>query len=876
MSKRFREEVNLALKTEEQPFPDTNFTIQERRIKLPLVWKRTTSGIRIQDLQEKYYDEVMEMIKEYFIPNEILCSNTNFAEDEVSVNSFMNRMSYQLKESCSIIAVDETFDFGVQRDTRGRVIETKPYEEGPIKIVGCLVLKAENKADLNRTFSNVKLIQGEAMQKYIDIKSAVNRKANVFESMDCEKSLCFYELCVLPDYRHKSIGFTLMTCGLSIARSFNMPVVSGVFTTGSLRKIAKKLGMRLLSEVQYARWLDDEHELIFDDPGPGNYSCVLMAGYVRPLPSVESLVSTPIVNKNLTRAEKQSDVPQNPEFMMYKCFIITFCIFFCSVALYESAPEVTISQGRLRGRIRKTWKGKSFMAFQSIPYAKPPLGHLRFREPLPLETWEGVLDATHEHAMCPQTDSLFHLFDVDGDENCLFLNVYTPQIVKSKLLPVIVFIHGGGFVLDSGNPSLYGPDILLDKDIVLVTLNYRLGVLGFLSTEDEVVPGNNGLKDQNLALKWVKDNIVHFGGNYDKVTLFGQSAGGASVYYHTLSPLSKDLLFAAISSSGISLASWALAEEGESKREAKRLAEFLDCPTTSSQAIVDCLRRRDASEIVKATKLFAVYNYDPLVIFKPIVESVKDGAFLPEHPLDIIKDDKIAQIPFMTGVTTAEGAMKSAAIYNDSSLVKQLNMDFNKYAPVLLDYEHLYFGQNTDDFSNEIRKFYFDDKPIDNTTKAAVTDMVSDSLFLYPARFTSVLHSKYSRSPVYFYLFDYRGTSSYSELFGDATYDYGVSHCDDLIYLLSADVLEYTPSEADLNVTDLMTTLWYNFANTGNPTPDVNSSISVRWNPVTSDNLEYYHIRKYDEIEMQKNLYEDRYTFWRHLEIFRNTTVKHE
>ncbi|KAL3282159.1 hypothetical protein HHI36_005354 [Cryptolaemus montrouzieri] len=161
--------------------------------------------------------------------------------------------------------------------------------------------------------------------------------------------------------------------------------------------------------------------------------------------------------------------------------------------------------------------------------------------PVPIEPWKDVLDATKPHAVCPQRDIYRRTDLIEGDEDCLYLNVYTPRLPSEnlELLPVMVFFHGGGFLCGGGNSYWYGPDVLLDRDIVLVVTNYRLGALGFLSTGDSVSPGNYGLKDQSLALKWVKKNIEYFGGDPDSITLFGESAGGASANYHMLSPLSK-------------------------------------------------------------------------------------------------------------------------------------------------------------------------------------------------------------------------------------------------------------------------------------------------------------------------------------------------
>ncbi|KAF9806144.1 hypothetical protein SFRURICE_016343, partial [Spodoptera frugiperda] len=197
-------------------------------------------------------------------------------------------------------------------------------------------------------------------------------------------------------------------------------------------------------------------------------------------------------------------------------------------------------------------------------YAQPPRGSLRFRPPAPLEPWSGIRDALEEGAVCPHRFMLFDTYK--GDEDCLFLNVYTPALPDkmsgyNPKLAVMVWIHGGAFAMGSGNAFLYGPDHLVGAGVVLVTLNYRLGALGFLSLENEEVSGNMGLKDQVMALKWVRDNIEAFGGDPARITIFGESAGAASVHLHMLSPASQGLFHAAIAQSGVAVAPWALAHE---------------------------------------------------------------------------------------------------------------------------------------------------------------------------------------------------------------------------------------------------------------------------------------------------------------------------
>jgi len=231
---------------------------------------------------------------------------------------------------------------------------------------------------------------------------------------------------------------------------------------------------------------------------------------------------------------------------------------------------VETSSGKVKGAKREYEginKNGTYVSFQGIPYAMPPVGTLRFKDPKPIQPWAGIKDVSGKPGeACPQS-TLFTAKPEDigkltGDEDCLFLNIYTEEIPSSKssnsqlLKPVMFYIHGGGFSIGAGAGSTgqpgSGEDYLLESGMVLVTINYRLGALGFLAIEGSNIQGNQGLKDQVLALRWVKENIAKFGGDPGRITISGLSAGAMSVHAHILSPMGKgeDLFHRAISQSG--------------------------------------------------------------------------------------------------------------------------------------------------------------------------------------------------------------------------------------------------------------------------------------------------------------------------------------
>ncbi|XP_057668187.1 juvenile hormone esterase-like [Diorhabda carinulata] len=547
----------------------------------------------------------------------------------------------------------------------------------------------------------------------------------------------------------------------------------------------------------------------------------------------------------------------------------TFTVVFIIVWNYvvcDNYPQVEISDGLLNGGFLTTKNGRLFSGFNKIPFAKPPIGQLRFQPPVPNEPWKGALNATGVHAECPQRDVYRRNPKISGEEDCLYLNVYTPKLsnFEDELLPVMIWFHGGGLLAGSGNAEWYGPDILLDRDIVLVATNYRLGPLGFLATGDTVVPGNNGLKDQTLALKWIKKNIKNFGGDPNRVTLFGESAGGVSSNYHMISPLSRGLFSRAILQSGTTLCPWGLSENKETENNSKKLAEALNCPTDSSENTIECLRKVDAEKFVELDEIFKVWDYDPMIPFKPVVEpkGTKDP-FLPDHPLNIIKSGKSMDVPIIIGVTSEDGGLKAAG-YKNGNMLNEFAERFNELLPISLFYDRT--EKNPDAITEKIKEFYFSGKKIQDSLKAIV-DVYTDGWFFKCSDDVARLHVKFYKQPVYFYLFGYNGSVSFSRLFGGGNDHFGTIHADDLQYLfpvvdeLFPDVI---PSESDKKMATVLTTLWTNFAKTGNPTPEINDLIPNKWEPYTLENEEYFNIDG-DGLETRKGIFKHRAVFWRNL-----------
>ncbi|XP_034231252.1 juvenile hormone esterase-like isoform X2 [Thrips palmi] len=321
--------------------------------------------------------------------------------------------------------------------------------------------------------------------------------------------------------------------------------------------------------------------------------------------------------------------------------------------------QVESKNGLLNGELVKGADSIEYYSFKGIPYAKAPLGELRFRNPQPAEPWHGsVRPALAEGSKCVQI--AVPSMQPEGAEDCLFLNVYSRWLGPAKL-PVMVYIHGGGFVYGSGTLAENGPEFLIYHDVVLVTLNYRLGAFGFLNLDNDDIPGNMGLKDQVLALKWVQENIAAFGGDPSKVTIFGNSAGAVSVHYHTLSRASQGLFRAAIMQSGNALANFGYQETHLDM--AKRLSEQLGEKAAGSDKakIAETLRRASSKEILNAN--LAMIQADPqlqlgLPAFCPSPERRAAGAqskFLTRDPESLVRVPEVAAVPTIAGLSGNEG-----------------------------------------------------------------------------------------------------------------------------------------------------------------------------------------------------------------------------
>ena len=330
----------------------------------------------------------------------------------------------------------------------------------------------------------------------------------------------------------------------------------------------------------------------------------------------------------------------------------TFCAFFSVVESTTVPTEYGDVKGVFTPHPDASGPFKSVSKFLGVPFAAPPTGQLRFKPPQPPKEWKPeVLQADKHGDICWQGNDFefyIRLFTpvFSYSEDCLYLDIFTPNV--SLRLPVLVYIHGGGY--EGGASRIFPGDILALHGLVVVVIQYRLGPFGFLTTGDSYAPGNYGMLDQVQALKWVKENIEHFGGDPGKVTIFGESAGATSVSLHLLSPLSDGLFHQVIAESGVDLSPFAVQNVSFGLRFAKELAQNLFCTTSDYEAMVDCIRDKEGEDIQKAAAID--YRFYGDVRWAPVV----DKHFLLDTPQNLRKKGDFKKVKLMISFNSHEGA----------------------------------------------------------------------------------------------------------------------------------------------------------------------------------------------------------------------------
>lgn len=459
------------------------------------------------------------------------------------------------------------------------------------------------------------------------------------------------------------------------------------------------------------------------------------------------------------------------------------------------------------------------------------LSQFGFQAPLPEPKWNGVFEAINEHVRCPQRISTSIVI---GQEDCLVLNVYAPAHAAGAV-PVMVFVHGGGYYDGSGYPSLYGPEYLIRHGVLLVTVNYRVNIQGFLCLRTREAPGNAGLKDQVAALKWIRKNIAQFGGDPEQVTVFGESAGAASVSLHLLSPMSKGLFQRAIIQSGSSTAPWT--NQYDPINMAHLLAKQFGHNTTDPHQLYRIFINRTYDELI-VTRVPRPDNNIIIseLLFIPCIEDVIDGVepFLTEVPYKSLKRGQFAKMPVMIGYNSHEGLLFMAS----ENYTTVPNIVIRKSMPKNLKFSN---DRERHHEADRVREFYFNNKNISMETLFELSGFHGDPYFKYPVIIETELIANQTSEAVYSYEFAYSGWLNMGKFKSGLLDAPGASHADELFYLFKPRALPLPQAILEKDMIDKMTTMWSNFAKYGNPTPKPTEQIPV-WKAVDHKNPETFVI----------------------------------
>jgi para-nitrobenzyl esterase len=457
--------------------------------------------------------------------------------------------------------------------------------------------------------------------------------------------------------------------------------------------------------------------------------------------------------------------------------IAMLALLFAALPLCAIDDPIRVESGSLNGA---AGSNPEVRVYKGIPFAAPPVGDLRWKGPKPAPVWQGVRAATQFGNACYQTPypkvSIYYQEPEPMSEDCLYLNVWTAAKSGSEHRPVMVWIHGGALTRGSGSLPFYDGEALAKKGVVLVTINYRLGMFGFFAhpeltkESDRNASGNYALLDQIAALEWVKKNIAAFGGDPKRVTIFGESAGSWSVNYLMATPLARGLFQRAIGESGGAfgvMKKLAEVEETGQKFAASHHADSLAA-----------LRAKPAEELLKSS---AALSFPPNV----------DGWLLPEDVYTIFAQGKQNDVPLIAGLNAdeAKSLVPWPATGKAATFVEQIRARF---------------GDKTD----EALKLY----PAGSNEEAMASHYASfrDFVFGWQMRTWVRMQSKTGKSKAFLYYFDRVPP-------GPDSARYGAFHASEIAYVFD-NLLPPRPWEdADRQLSETMLSYWVNFAATGDP-----------------------------------------------------------
>lgn len=492
------------------------------------------------------------------------------------------------------------------------------------------------------------------------------------------------------------------------------------------------------------------------------------------------------------------------------------------------------------GLVEGVMEPTGIRSFKGIPFAAPPVGELRWKEPQPAQNWTGVLKADHFGPRAMQT-AIFGdmMFRSDGmSENCLYLNIWAPVPANKTLLPVLVYFYGGGFVAGDGSEPRYDGESMAQQGILALTVNYRLGVFGFFSHPELTTEsgrggsGNYGLLDQAAALQWVQKNITAFGGDPKRVTIAGESAGSIAVSAQMVSPLAKNTFAGAIGESGSILGALPAVPMAEGEKTGVEFAKMLNASSLAA------LRQLPADSVLNASARFGLFRF----------QRTLDGYFFPKEPAAVFAAGQQASVPLLVGWNNEE--MNFRALLGNEKPTKE------NFAKVV---QRLY-GEK----AAAVLAVY--NPANDDDVEAVATDLAGDRFISFSTWLWAELHQKTAGRPVYRYLYE-RPRPAMVPAMGDASPGLaggvqrggtpqppakGAVHSAEIEYAMGNLPLNkvFAWTEDDYKVSRTLQAYFANFIRTGNP----NGAGLPSWSPAPPTGpVPVMHINVQSSLQPEKN-----------------------
>ncbi|XP_032997431.1 cholinesterase-like [Lacerta agilis] len=463
----------------------------------------------------------------------------------------------------------------------------------------------------------------------------------------------------------------------------------------------------------------------------------------------------------------------------------------------EDDTVVVTSSGPIRGKRLPAGSG-SVTAYLGIPYAEPPIGKLRFQKPVPHQPWSQVLEATTFGNSCLQfnndsfPDRAIWTPNTPLSEDCLFLNIWVPHPRPVTAVPILLWIYGGGFSMNTASADVLNGGLLAaTENVIVASMNYRGGMLGYLYLPP-AAPGNVALWDQHLALKWVSENAAVFGGDPARLTLLGLGSGAVSVGFHLLSPASQPLVARGVLHSGVPGAHRVWRSPENAERESAMLSQFMGCPKTNHSAMVSCLQGKE----IESKALSELCGIRSITM---------DGEFLTDEPRKLLESG-IQGKPILTGVTA-----------NEDSFLAYLMLPSAEVNDGILTWEQLLEGVmetlKTEDVARAVALKYAEYFHGPERYRLALIQYLGDYPFLCPM-IEFAAKARNVGSPVYAYYFSHRSSGfPWPEWIG-------TPHGAEIPYLFGnlAASLRTNPSETEVELSRRVMRYWAEFARSGNPT----------------------------------------------------------